>query len=222
MKNGIGIIILSGIMVLLSACTISIPNDFEDYGGFRVVLQVYPEDADVLLNGKFIGAAYEFATARNALTLSTRNHELTLRRDGYVEEMIDLSDYTSHYINLKITLNPERKSDARTPEPRNRDGYQPKTEKPRELPPETPAEQPAGPPPTALTRIILSGAPADATIYVDGRYWGLFPESGRIDNLRLKPGRYVIEVFSPGYKPLKKELQVAREKIDLPLILEKQ
>ena len=52
----------------------------DDYDGVRVVLHVVPDDADVLLNGRFIGVAYEFASQGTALRLASRLNELVLKK----------------------------------------------------------------------------------------------------------------------------------------------
>ena len=36
-----------------------------------------------------------------------------------------------------------------------------------------------------LTTIILTVTPAETAIYIDGKFWGLAPEAGKIENLRL-------------------------------------
>ena len=58
------------IILLLPACSFHFPSDWDSeysYGDYSIVLKVNPDDAHVLLNGKFIGEAYEFSTRASAL-----------------------------------------------------------------------------------------------------------------------------------------------------------
>ncbi len=227
MKNTLSVLFLAAVLFSMTACTITVPYDLDDYGGYRVVLQVQPDDADVLLNGRFIGAAYEFASSRTALTVSSRNNELTIRKPGFLEEAVDLRSYNSRYISLKIILQREKREDfkpAGTPPsaPKDQNGEEPKTEKVLDVPAEAAVLPPPSEKPLTLTAITLTGAPAEAAIYIGGKYWGLFPDSGRIDNLLLKPGKHILELFKPGFKPFKKEFTVKKEKLEIQAVMEKQ
>ena len=67
-----------------AACTFNVPwETMDDYDGVRVVMHVVPDDADVLLNGRFIGAAYEFASPGSALRLASRLNELVFEEKGF-------------------------------------------------------------------------------------------------------------------------------------------
>ncbi|MCP4218410.1 MAG: hypothetical protein GY765_27485, partial [bacterium] len=58
------------LVFMFSACTVHIPYDRElDYDDIVVKLKVVPDNAEVLLDGKFVGEAYEFATYKSAIRL---------------------------------------------------------------------------------------------------------------------------------------------------------
>ena len=62
------------LIVFLSACSFYLPSDYDrDFNDYRVILLVEPENAHVLLNGRFIGEAYEFSTSKSAIRLSSRD-----------------------------------------------------------------------------------------------------------------------------------------------------
>jgi hypothetical protein len=193
-------------------------------------MRVTPDDADVLLNGRFIGAAYEFSTARSALHLASRENELIFRKKGFGEQVVDLRSYSSRNISLQVDLEAEAQS---TPgviipgSPTSTGGtLPPGTEKEdaaktEPLPPQ-PAEKPAASQERSLTSVILTVTPAETAIYIDGKFWGLAPETGKIENLRLRPGKYVIEAFKPGHKVFKREVAIPRgEKFELAVSLQK-
>jgi len=202
-----------------TACTINLPYDvMDDYDGVRVVMKVAPDDADVLLNGRFIGAAYEFSTANSALRLATRQNELIFKKKGFAEEIIDLRSYSSRTITLNVKLEKETASAANEPAETD-EAYKAKTETPPAAPP---AEEPAAGTERVLTDVLLTVTPVETAIYIDGKFWGLAPEQGKIENLRLKPGRYVFEAFKPGFSVYKKEVFVPKgEKFALTITLQK-
>ena len=104
------------LVFIFSACTFHIPYDYDDweYYDYHVILQVEPDDCDVLLDGKFIGAAYEFSNSRAALRLSSRNHELVLKKRGYVEKVIALNKYRSRIIRIRVDLIKEKDYTSKT------------------------------------------------------------------------------------------------------------
>ena len=75
-----------------AACAFHIPwETMDDYDGVRVVMRVTPDDADVLLNGRFIGAAYEYADSRAALRLAHKGYVLetgTIVLSGPASELL--------------------------------------------------------------------------------------------------------------------------------------
>jgi hypothetical protein len=209
-----------------AACTINLPFDaMDDYDGVYVIMKLVPDDADVLLNGKLIGAAYEFSSARSALRLASRQNELVFKKKGYIEEAVDLRSYSSRNITLKINLEPQRGKIAAEPavetaSAREADeAYAAETET---LPPPPPAQKPDTAEGRFLATVILTVTPAEAAIYIDGKFWGLAPEGGKIENLRLEPGKYVFEAFKPGFRAYKKEVAVPKaEKFTLNIALQK-
>ena len=82
MKKTLYLLILLLVFVF-SACTLHIPYDsYENYSSVRVVLHIEPDDAEVLLNGRLVGAAFEFSTPDSALRFSTRRNDLIIKNTG--------------------------------------------------------------------------------------------------------------------------------------------
>ncbi len=239
MKNVFYVILLIPlILVSFTACTLHVPYDWEwDSREYEIVLKVDPDDSQVLLNGKLIGYAYEFATWESALRLASRNNQLVIKREGFREEPINLYDFSSHRITIRLKMVEDRdyagsvKPRAPRPveltesvEPRDtgtrEPGYQPKREQPKQEPPETTTfEEPAAS--AKSVNITLEIAPEESSIYLNGRFWGISPKSGIIENLRLKPGEYSLEVVKPGFRTYEKKLVVADQNLKLIIKLEK-
>ncbi len=109
------------LILLSSACTVHVPYGWDmDYHEYRVILRVVPDDADVLLDGKFIGEAYEFSEPDSALRFRSRNHELVIKKKGYVEEVIDLYDYSTRDITIRLKLLRDRKYYSSIKKPRKK------------------------------------------------------------------------------------------------------
>ncbi|UCH98397.1 MAG: PEGA domain-containing protein [Candidatus Aminicenantes bacterium] len=230
MKNVSNALLIVSLIFVFSACTFHFPYDWDwDYSEYRVILKVEPDDAHVLLNGKWIGEAYEFSTYASALRLKSRRNELIIKKEGYVEEAIDLYDYDTRKIVIQLKLlkdkdytgpakskKPARK--AKPEEAEKKPGYKAKTEPVKELPPEPKEESKQLVKPVD---VILEIHPEESSIYLNGKFWGISPKEGKIENLRLKPGQYTLEVVKPGYQDYKREIEVKEQKLDLIIKLEK-
>lgn len=232
-KLTLAVIAISLLILTSTACTLHLPYDWEwDTKTYHIILKVDPDDAEVLLNGKLVGYAYEFSTPDAAIKLASRNNELVIKREGFIEEEINLYEYGSHRITIRLKLLKDK--DYVAPRPEEREGVQPKPPKvkpeykaktapPKPLPEEIEkAEQAAqDSPANKLVEVKLHVKPDEAAIYLDGKFWGLSPKSGVIENLRLKPGKYNLEVVKPGYTTYKKILYVADQNLKLIVYLEK-
>ncbi|MDQ1355009.1 MAG: hypothetical protein QG657_5318, partial [Acidobacteriota bacterium] len=202
------------------------------YSDYRVVLVVNPDDADVLLDGKFIGAAYEFAAAA-PLRLHSRNHELVIKKEGYTEEVVNLSSYSGPDITIRVKLLQDR-SNYQAPA-KARTGEEPKPKPSMSEYKPVPKVEPVKEPPTTTeeemeetstkklesVNVTLEIQPKEAAIYLNGKFWGISPENGVIKNLRLEPGKYTLEIVKPGYQSIKKELDVKDQAVKLIFKLEK-
>ena len=231
MKNLSYAFLLVSLIVALSACTFHFPYDYWewDYTEYRVILKVEPDDAQVLLNGKWIGEAYEFSTDNSALRLASRNNELVIKKEGYVEEAIDLYEYNTRKIIIHLKLRIDKdytgpvhpKTPAKKVTPKEAEikpGYEAKTEPGKQIPSGPPEEsKPVGKP----VDVILEIQPEEASIYLDGKFWGIAPPGGKIENLRLEPGKYTLEVAKPGYQDYKQEIEVKEQKLKILINLEK-
>lgn len=220
MKN---ISLLSTVLFLIcafAACSINVPWDImDDYDGVYVVMHVTPDDADVLLNGRLIGSAYEFATSGSALRLASRQNKLVFAKKGFREEAIDLRSYSSRHISLRVDLESESTpAAAKATAPEDQRAYEAKREP---IPPQ-PAEKPLADEDLPLTQVTLTVGPEETAVYIDGKFWGLAPAAGKTAALRLPPGKYVFAAFKPGFKIYSKEITVPKqEKFALAIVLQK-
>lgn len=222
MKNLRFFPVIAIVICVFAACSIHVPWEvLDDYDGVRVIMRVTPDDADVLLNGRFIGAAYEYAASGLALRLASRENDLAFRKKGYREKVIDLRAYSSSRITLKFELVPETSSAPAGPaaeEAGDEQAYEAKSEPLKPQPEEAAAPAPE----RFLTQVALTVTPEEAAVYIDGRFWGLAPAADKTIFLRLPPGKYAFAVFKPGYAALTREIVVPKqEKFLLEIALKK-
>ena len=203
----------------LAACSITVPWDILDEDdGLRVVMRVTPDDADVLLNGRLIGAAYEFSHSGSALRLASRQNELVFKKPGFREESVDLRSYSSRQITLRVNLEMEEAAVTKTPAPEDQEAYAAKSEPV----PALPAEKNLAAEERSLTQVALTVVPEETAVYIDGKFWGLAPAAGKTIFLRLPPGKYAFAAFKPGYAPLSREIIVPKqEQFELEIALKK-
>jgi hypothetical protein len=224
MKNTSLFILVLFFIAACAACTLNVPWEImDDYDGVRVVLHVVPDDADVLLNGRFIGAAYEFASQGTALRLASRLNELILKKKGFHEKSIDLRDYSSRNITLKVVLESEAAPSAPAAEsaPAAAAGDEAYKAENAPLPP-MPAETPAPPEERSLTQVSLKVTPEETAVYIDGKFWGLAPADGGTAELRLPPGKYSFSAYKPGFKVYSRVVVIPKqEKFALAIALQK-
>jgi len=191
----------------------------------RIIFHIEPDNAQILLNGRFIGEAYEFSTYESALKLRSRNNEIIIKNKGYHEKVIDLYDYSNNPITIRYQFIKEKSAERRPTgamiKPKaQQDAYTPKTEK--------------SPPPPALIKddtankspqfvdVILKIKPEESSIYLEGKFWGISPAEGHIENLKLVPGTYQLEVVKPGFKMVKRILKVLpNKKLEIHINLKK-
>ena len=73
-----------------------------------------------------------------------------------------------------------------------------------------------------FTTLVIDIKPVDSSIYLNGKFFGVSPVDGKIKNLRLKSGKYLLEVVKPGFKTFRKLLKLSGQKsIELTVNLEK-
>ncbi|MCU0285394.1 MAG: PEGA domain-containing protein [Acidobacteria bacterium] len=236
------IIYICFVMLLFVIGGCSFPYHYDTWGtnydNYRIILLVTPDDANVLLDGKFIGEAYEFATREEPLQLHSLNHELVIKKEGYREELINLLDYSTTNITIRLNLMAEKSyyqsqekkrkvkdletEMAETAKTGSKPGYVPvpKTE-PENVPPLETEKNEDTDMKEELLNVMLEIAPKESSIYLNGKFWGIAPENGIIDNLRLEPGKYTLDIVKPGYHSIKKEFDIKGQDVKLSIKLEK-
>lgn len=211
MKRRALLLVLPAILIM-TGCAFHIPGPLfeDDYDFYLTVrLDIDPDDAEVFLDGRLIGEAYEFADSDSAIRLSSHNHSLTFRRSGYYETVVDLDEYRGRRIVLVQKLRALPASSASRVIP-------PKTE----LPAAVAAAEDKAETATGRFALILNVQPAEATIYIDNRFWGISPADGQIGRISFTEPEIRIDVLKPGCKPVHKTVKLTEQGEELKIVLE--
>jgi hypothetical protein len=190
-------------------------------------LLVDPEDAKVYVDGYYAGEVDDFDGLMQRLTLAPGRHEILLKKDGYRTHRIKL--YLESNTTVKVRydmekglgpdtledlagdrgLEEERRRSARRAEEESSPGRSAEAEG---LEPSREGGQPTlrlpapGPEGSATPGLLaLRVSPDDASVYVDGRFFGSARQTGEIE---LSPGPHRVEIVRPGYKTIEREVAI--------------
>jgi len=210
-KKVLSIVCLGLAALFFSACAITFPDSpFYDYRPYRIILQVEPNVAEVFVNGRFVGLAYEFASERTALRLASRRTEVLLALPGYEDEFVDLRAYSTRTVTVRLAMVSKTEAVPAGKLAGDDPAYQFSEVEAVELPEETELSLDL----ENYTEVVLQINVEDAAVYVNGAFWGITPPGGRIENARLALGKNLFEVFKPGYQPYRKEFTVSLPKTE--------
>jgi hypothetical protein len=165
------------------------------YGMGALDLNVRPKDAEVHVNGQYIGLVKQYDGFPSYLWLERGAYEIAFYRPGHETVVRNFEVFTGLVLEVAIELPPgqavlpARHERGAAPEP--------------PLPRSNPAEGSAGAPAALETgRLELEILPREASVYLDSRFVGTGDELARLhDGLTVEPGAHVLEVLSPGRIP---------------------
>ncbi|HEY5906638.1 MAG TPA: PEGA domain-containing protein [Vicinamibacteria bacterium] len=196
-----------------------------DAGAVRVLVD--PEDTKVYVDGYYAGEVDEFDGLMQRLNLAAGRHEILLKKDGYRSHRIKL--YVERDATIKLRHDMEKgmgpdtledlAGDRGLEEERRRAERRPEADEDAELgaPQERELEQDqdlgrapqlhAPSPEGSVTPglLILRVTPEDASVYVDGRFFGSARQTGEIE---LSSGRHRVEIVRPGFRTVERDVVV--------------
>jgi PEGA domain len=189
-------------------------------------LLVDPESTRVYVDGYYSGVVDDYNGLFQRLYLPMGKHVIVLRLDGY--ESQSLKVYVSPGETLKIHYTMERGSgdspkelvfgdpgvEKYPPRLRDEDADDDRTvddsddgDRADDAPPaHMSMSQPDRGQSMATLRLGIT--PDDASVYVDGRFYGTAREARRVE---VAPGQHKIEAVRPGYRTFEKDVEVAAD-----------
>lgn len=173
------------------------------YGMGALDLNVRPKDAEVHVNGQYVGLVRQYDGFPSYLWLERGAYEIAFYRPGHETVVRNFEVFTGLVLDVALELPPGQ---AVLPA-RHERGAAPAPPLSRS----DPAEGPAGPEaPLATGRLELEILPREASVYLDSRFIGTGEELARLhDGLTVEPGAHLLEVLSPGRIPETVHFQLA-------------
>ena len=193
-------------------------------------VNVKPKDTEVFLNGRYLGTSGDFDGWPRYLWLSDEVHELIFYKPGYETVVREVEIVRGEVIDLKMRLQVGLET---PPEQLTRFRERGPIEEVASTVPSYAAPGHTLPPPVVpdqvdlraqAGRVLLAVTPAEASIYIDGRFLGVGAELSAIEKgLLMDPGEHTIQVFHPGHASHDQTFMVESGKqIDLQIELAKQ
>ncbi len=203
-------------------------------------LDIKPRQAEVYLDGQFIGTVDQYDGYPTYLWLEEGTYEVALYLPGHETIFRQYTIYPGVIIDVDDRMREGSAIRPDAPEPSSgygaypeetypQDAYpSPETYSQQTLPQETvPQTGPSNQSPSnqsQVGRVAIQGSPADAVVYLDGHFVGTAAEiSSLAAGLIVEPGDHVIELVRPGYETQRVPVSIpVGERIDLRLDLSQQ
>ena len=183
---------------------------YEPTGAIR--LKVKPREAEVFIDGYYVGLVDEFDGVFQRLRLEPGPKQLKIRSPGFQTLIVEVRIIAGRTITYEAGMH------AGDP------GPQPRPEPPAAVPESTPSENLMGlpvserapqqhgvnykTPPSTLGGILLKVDPSEARIFVDGYYVGIVNDFDGSRGLILESGPKTIKIQADGYEDIVIEVRI--------------
>ena len=202
------------------------PYYYRVWGEVRT--EVKPQSARVFLDGNYVGVTDDYDGWWQRLNLPSGKHRIVFRAPGFTPYVVTMQIVPGQNYHIKYEMVPgqdvidERemvlpkreyedqysRRPHRPPQQRNYEPPPPPQPYRQAPPPERPNEGETAPADVNLTVQI---EPPDATVYIDGSYYGTADAAGPGEiQVLLPPGTHRIEVVRPGYESYSEDVIVER------------
>jgi hypothetical protein len=184
-----------------------------DAAAVRILVE--PDDAKVYVDGYYAGEVNQFDGMSQRLHLAPGRHEILLKKDGYRTHRIKLYVEANTSVKLRYDmekgLGPDTLDDQagdRGLDEERRPVEPGVDDAPAREPEDAPAQLQPAPSPEGTRSpglLALRVTPEDASVYVDGRFFGSARQVGEIE---LGPGPHRLEIVRPGFRTLERDVHV--------------
>jgi hypothetical protein len=175
---------------------------YDNTGSARI--QVRPRDAQVFVDGYFVGIVDDFDGVFQRLHVQAGEHELQIHREGYRTIRQKVLFRPGATLKLTYAMEPQPAGEPNEPRP-TPDPHAP-------VPSRRGAPVPApyrGGEQSGFGTLALRVQPADATILIDGERWE-GPESDSRISIELLEGPHRVEIRKDGYRTYTTTVRVRR------------
>ena len=187
------------------------------YGMGALDLKIRPKNAEVYIDGQYVGLARQYDGFPGYLWLEKGVYEVSFYKPGFATESRTVKVMTSLVLDVEIGL---REGEAVLPEVRF--SHPADDEAARDEGREIVERMERSRPATERARLHLTVEPASARVYLDGELLGTGEElAGLRAGLMLSPGEHVIEVENDGFETERREVVAdAGEGVEMEFRLE--
>lgn len=173
-------------------------------------IQVTPREAQVYVDGYFVGLVDDFDGRLQRLHVEAGEHELAFYLDGYKTIRERVLFRPGATLRIEYTMQPLAPGEANDPKPEPdpaaRDRYAPRD---RYEPGRRPARDDPRGAPAEFGTLSLRVQPHDATVIVNGEEWDR-PEGEDRFFIDLPEGTHRVEVRKDGFRTYARTIQVRR------------
>ena len=188
---------------------------YDDRGAARI--QVTPREADVFVDGYFVGKVDEFDGNLQRLHVEAGEHELTVYHEGYHPIREKVLFRRGQTLKLQYEMQPlapgEPAPPRPTPDPNARPERTPSGRAMRPYPRDPQSERPYPPGQQSdFGTLSLRIQPRDAVVLVDGEEWDR-PEGEDRFSIELPEGQHRLEVRKDGFRTYVRTIEVRRGQV---------
>lgn len=154
---------------------------------------VKPKEAEVYIDGKFVGVAGEFDGWPRYLYIKPGKYEIKFKLEGYEDLTFNVEVAPKKIIRIKEKMKRVAPSQYLEEETEKR----------------------------GIGKILISVIPKEAVLYLDGKFWVSGEEIERLHSpLQIPEGRHIINVLCPNHEEYKKEIEIKNgEFLELKVVL---
>jgi hypothetical protein len=169
---------------------------------------ITPRNAQVYVDGQFVGLVDDFDGSFQRLHVETGEHELQVYLEGYRTFTHKILFTRGTTLRIEHALQPLAPGEAAEPKP---------DRTPAKLPPPDPYQRQRPAPPYPAGELVEFGTlslrvnPPDAVILIDGEAWDR-PEGENRFSIDLTEGPHQVEVRKDGYRPYVRTVDVRRSR----------
>jgi hypothetical protein len=177
---------------------------YRETGSIRTLVD--PERTKVYVDGYYAGTVDDFDGMFQRLYVAPGRHDISFKLDGYRTHVVKVFVTADHTVKIRHDMAKGMGEDS------VEDLTGGRQDEPYRMSADRPDRDDA-----AMRRederrdardsgtLRLEVQPSDASIYVDGEFYG---NARRSSSLTLAPGRHRIEVVRPGYRTVEREIEV--------------
>ena len=166
-------------------------------------LQISPRDAQVYVDGRFVGLVDDFDGSFQQLRVEAGQHQLQVYLDGYRSYTENVLFRPGTTVKLQGKLEPLRPGEPAEPKP----APSPVTRPPDAYQRPAPVAAHRASEPAEFGTLSTRVTPADAVILVDGEAWSR-PQGENRFSIDLAEGPHQVEVRKEGFRPYVRSIDI--------------